>query len=518
MSRQLKGALALFILGIIVIVIIKVLVPIFSAKKQIETSDAKATKGSIFIGVDNWIGYYPLCSKEMKTRMRSGGYKLECVYDSANYVERIKQLKKGALNLAAATVDSYVLNGVKEDYPAVIIMIIDESKGGDAFLARKDKLANLEELKTKDFKIAFTPNSPSEYMLKALGSHFDIPRLKTSGLWQVKTNGSSEALTKLISGKVDAAVLWEPDVSKALSEEGILKLMSTADTSKLIVDVLLVNRDYSKDQPDIVNLVLSSYFKTLKKYRDNPDLLLKEVTEVTKLEKSQVQIMLKGVNWVNLNDNAKLWFGISQPGKISYEWLIDTIDSTVATLIDNSDFSKTPLPDEDPYRIINSSFIEGLFVHGLVEQFHSNDTKTIDSSLEMGFVALNEEGWKNLQEVGTLKIDLINFMSGTSTLSIQGKEELDKAVNNLKHYPRFRVLIKGHTGLRGDKDANLRLSQERAEAVKQYLTVTYNINPNRLHAVGYGSNEPLTRKAGEPDRAYDYRLPRVELYLVSEVY
>ena len=41
---------------------------------------------------------------------------------------------------------------------------------------------------------------------------------------------------------------------------------------------------------------------------------------------------------------------------------------------------------------------------------------------------------------------------------------------------------------------------------------------DRLRVLGIGSDSPLPRRAGESDRAYSYRLPRVELYLVGEVY
>jgi len=88
----------------------------------------------------------------------------------------------------------------------------------------------------------------------------------------------------------------------------------------------------------------------------------------------------------------------------------------------------------------------------------------------------------------------------------------------LEHYPNFRMVIKGHTGTRGNPDENRRLSQERAQAVARYLTVVFNVDPNRLRAIGYGGSQPLKRKTGETLRTWKYRLPRVELVLVKEDY
>ena len=75
-----------------------------------------------------------------------------------------------------------------------------------------------------------------------------------------------------------------------------------------------------------------------------------------------------------------------------------------------------------------------------------------------------------------------------------------------------------HTGLRGDAQANRELSELRADAVSRYLEAAHGVDPNRLRVSGRGSSEPLPRRPGEKDRAYNYRLPRVELSLVTEVY
>ena len=121
-----------------------------------------------------------------------------------------------------------------------------------------------------------------------------------------------------------------------------------------------------------------------------------------------------------------------------------------------------------------------------------------------------------LREVGTLKIRPIVFASGTYDLTLEGKSELDVAIENLKHYPNFRLEIRGHTGTRGDAKQNQILSQERADSVKRYLQITYGISKNRMRALGFGGTKPLQRKSGESFRSYNYRLPRVELVLVAE--
>ena len=86
----------------------------------------------------------------------------------------------------------------------------------------------------------------------------------------------------------------------------------------------------------------------------------------------------------------------------------------------------------------------------------------------------------------------------------------------LRHYPGFRVRVRGHTAQSGDPDLNRALSLERADAVARYMNVTYNVDPNRIKVVGMGSAQPLPRAPNESDRAYQYRLPRVEVSLLAD--
>ena len=123
-----------------------------------------------------------------------------------------------------------------------------------------------------------------------------------------------------------------------------------------------------------------------------------------------------------------------------------------------------------------------------------------------------------LKVVGGLKVGKIPFLRGASSLNVKAKEVVDLAVDKLKHYPALRVVIEGNTGTRGDPERNRVLSQDRADAVEQYLVVTYQVDPNRLRAVGLGGEKPLPRKPGESLKGWRYRLPRVEMVLVKESY
>ncbi len=513
MKSHLKIALSLVLVGIISLLAIDYLLPVFQDRNIANTSDAKGTKGHIKIGVDNFIGYFPLCSPELKRRMRQSGYLLDCEDDGADYQQRIKSLESKRLNFAVATVDSYVLNGANENYPGTIVAVLDESKGGDALLAWEDQATSISDLSNNsNVKIAFTPNSPSHHLLKALSVHFDIAFLKKSTHWQVPADGSEDALKKLLSKQSDLAVLWEPDVSRALKTKGIKRILGTEETQQLIVDVLVAERSYAKNNPDAVHVLLKEYFKTLKYYKDNPNVLIDDVSKSSSLSSDNVTNMLSGVEWQTLSDNYEKWFGLSHGQNINEEALVDTIEAAVDILLQFQSLDRYPIPNRDPYRITNSEFISGLYEQLL----QSSGFGLKSEQTELEFKPLSTQQWSQLKEIGMLKIRPIVFASGSEQLTLDGKIQLDMAVENIKHYPRFRIAIKGHTSTRGDENANRVLSKDRAEAVVRYLEITHNIDTNRIKAFGLGGDAPLQQLPGESFRAYQYRLPRVELVLLGE--
>ncbi len=510
MKAHTKLALILLTLGLIGIVTAKVVLNSLEEQQFFSFSDAGGSKGKVRIGMDNWIGYFPLCSPVMKKRLYQQGYLLECVEDAAVYAERMAKLDKNELDFAVATVDSYLVNGVKTQYPGILVAVLDESKGGDALVGWKDRLATLDDLRNKpETKIAFTPDSPSDHLLKAVAVHFDIGALKQRKNWPVITNGSEDALAKLKGREVDAAVLWEPDVSKALTNPDLHILLSTKQTRQLIVDVLIAGKKIIFDQPDLVALVLEEYFQTLKFYRDNPDELIDDVGKATGLDDSEIASLLKGVEWQTLNDNSRKWFGTIADQGLPEQELVETIQGSLDILLNYGTFKASPLPDNDPYRIISSRFLTQV-----AEKLGLGQALPQDQPTE--FKPLTDQQWEGLQQVGQLQIRPVIFASGTDRLTLDDKRQLDDTAAILKHYPDFRILVRGHTSTRGDQTENLTLSQDRADAVVRYLTITHDIPPQRIKAIGYGGKQPLPRLPGESQRAYTYRLPRVELVLVTE--
>lgn len=91
---------------------------------------------------------------------------------------------------------------------------------------------------------------------------------------------------------------------------------------------------------------------------------------------------------------------------------------------------------------------------------------------------------------------LITFETNSAELSEEGKASLDivaRAFNNEK-LAALTFAIEGHADPRGTPDENLRLSQARAESVRNYLVAMKGVSADRLRAIGKGDREPLNSR------------------------
>ncbi len=101
-------------------------------------------------------------------------------------------------------------------------------------------------------------------------------------------------------------------------------------------------------------------------------------------------------------------------------------------------------------------------------------------------------------------LDNCNFDFGKATLQESSFTVLDELVSYLKRKEDDKIEIGGHTDNVGNAASNLKLSLDRANAVKDYL-VSKGIDPARLTAKGYGMTQPVSDNKSESGRAENRR-------------
>lgn len=111
----------------------------------------------------------------------------------------------------------------------------------------------------------------------------------------------------------------------------------------------------------------------------------------------------------------------------------------------------------------------------------------------------------------TFKSDYF-FAVNSSSLLPGAYDELERVARVLNQYPETNIRIGGHTDSTGSEAANQRLSERRAESVKNAL-VGMGVNPARLTTIGYGESKPIASNNTEAGRQQNRR---VEIRIVPQ--
>jgi OmpA-OmpF porin, OOP family len=100
----------------------------------------------------------------------------------------------------------------------------------------------------------------------------------------------------------------------------------------------------------------------------------------------------------------------------------------------------------------------------------------------------------------------LNFPTGSSTVTGDAEPLLARLAEAANIFPQARFTVEGHTDSRGSAQLNLRLSQDRAEAVVRHLVEAQGLSEFRLRAVGLGSSRPIASDDTEDGRARNRRI------------
>jgi len=106
-----------------------------------------------------------------------------------------------------------------------------------------------------------------------------------------------------------------------------------------------------------------------------------------------------------------------------------------------------------------------------------------------------------------LKIRISNIQFGYDSDKIlpQGTKILNRVATIFDKYARYKVLIEGHTDDTGDEGYNLKLSERRAQSVKDYL-ISKGVDKDRLKVRGMGESSPFVPNKDDESRRKNRRV------------
>ena len=296
------------------------------------------------IGLSVWVGFGPVHLAKAKGFFSGQGVDVEIV--------PIEDVKLGYAALAAKRIEAYggtpqsLLINMKPDTPFVMVMTLDDSKGGDGIVAKKE-ITTLADLKGK--RVAFLEGSISQfylnYALKRVGlSEKDVTAVSMT---------AGDAGAAFVANRVDAAVTWEPWLTRAKATPHGHILIDSTQTPGVIIDTLVVRDDVVKSRPDDVRKVVRAIHQAVDYWKANTKdanaIMSKELGGWLK-DPKDFEGALAGAKLYERADNQRFMGTKQNPGEM-YKLVRDVIEFWRET-------GKLLWKDVKPEDVINSSFLE----------------------------------------------------------------------------------------------------------------------------------------------------------------
>lgn len=130
------------------------------------------------------------------------------------------------------------------------------------------------------------------------------------------------------------------------------------------------------------------------------------------------------------------------------------------------------------------------------------------ATLEASFTSDEARVYRQGEDV-VVSLMGINFPSGRSTIDGSSTALMRKVQQALALFPGASLVIEGHTDANGSDSANLILSQDRADAVKQYLVSNLGADAEKVSSIGYGEARPVATNETAAGRARNRRIDLV---------
>ncbi len=371
------------------------------------------------------------------------------------------------------------------------VMIVDNTQGGDAIIARDPSIQRVEDLAGKS--VALLQYTPSDGMTIDAIDNSSMTARKKATVRYVYINaeeGTAGVRAALESGNVDAAALWDPDLALALKKiPGAHVVYSTKTATNLIYDVMVCDQRalQKAENAPAFQAFVGGWMKGVEAARANPDdavdALVKTEEFFSLLAKDEgrtfVKSLFANVVWTGLDDNARI-LGLAGATN-HYERVYRRFDGIyrAAGALANPASPVINPQDSFDYRFVKSLLSQNQAAQKAAEKPEFTFTET-----------QREEASQSAPQV--TKPVIVSFPTGAASLNKRAEKTIDEEMvpfieNNGSAY--FEV--SGNTDSTGARENNMRLSEARAQAVVDYLVKQWDFPPARFKVVGHGPDRPI---------------------------
>jgi NitT/TauT family transport system substrate-binding protein len=198
---------------------------------------------TLTVAHDQWVGYAGFFIAQSQGYFAAEGLDIKVV-EFSGPGETLPPLIAGHVDIALTTLYNLAVVAAKGECAIEAVYLLDTSNGADAVVAGAG-IHSVADLKGKS--VAVTVGEVNELLLmKAL----EAAHLPQSTVHFVNLN-ADDAGAALLAGRVDAAVTWEPWVSR-VTANGASVIFSSADVPNLILDAVAITRATAQSRHDAV--------------------------------------------------------------------------------------------------------------------------------------------------------------------------------------------------------------------------------------------------------------------------
>lgn len=371
------------------------------------------------------------------------------------------------------------------------VMIVDNTQGADAVIAKDPGIRTIEDLAGRS--IAVLQFTPSHGMLIDAIENSSMTARKKESVKFVFINaeeGTAGVRAALESGNVDAAALWDPDLSLALRNvKGGHVVYSTKTATNLIFDVMVCDsRVLAKSENlPVIQAFVDGWMEGVTEARANPDKAVEALVnteEFFKLLAKQegkpfIKTLFNNLVWTGLEDNARI-LGLAG-GTNHYDRVYRRFDGIyrAAGALANPKSPVISPQDSFDYR----------FIKQLLSKNASAEIAAAKPQYQFDEAAQK----KATQQVAAItKPVTVGFNSGSAELTKRAQKTIDtEMVPFIENNGGAYFEISGNSDSIGSRETNLRLSHARAAAVVKYLQDQWEFPTARFKIVGNGPDKPL---------------------------
>jgi NitT/TauT family transport system substrate-binding protein len=272
---------------------------------------AAAAGEPIKLGMSTWLGYAPLYLAKEKGFFQKRGLDVEVVVIESP-ADRRAAFAADRIQGFATTVDTHVMTAAAENpIPVKQVLALDDSYGGDGMVAKKE-IKSVKDLKGKTVAAQLGAGASYFWLNYVLAQN----GLKLSDIQAVDMK-AGDAGAAFVAGKVDAAVTWEPWLSRAKGTPFGQVLIASNETPGIIVDSLAFKPDFLKRRGDDVKKIIAAWNEAVQFAAQNPKEADAIMAKFTGQKPEEFTKEKTGVRFYGEKEN-KAYFGTPQKPGLLY--------------------------------------------------------------------------------------------------------------------------------------------------------------------------------------------------------